>query len=82
MLAHKRWKQALIKSRILEAAVKNDQGMTSITEWLSQHRRQLHLNWTRTSLELLEVDQGPIRVDKKEKVKENDQVTKVFHQQD
>lgn len=66
----------------MEAAVKNDQGMTSITEWLSQHRRQLHLNWTRTSLELLEVDQDPIRVDKKEKVKENDRVTKVFHQQD
>lgn len=56
MRAHKRWKHTLIKSRILEAAVKNDQGMTSITGWLSQHRRQLHLNWTCTSLDLLEVD--------------------------
>lgn len=35
---------------------KNDQGMTSIAGWLSQHRRQLHLNWTRASLEKLEVD--------------------------
>lgn len=56
MWAHKRWKRSLIKSRILEAAVKNDQGMTSITGLLSHHRRQLHLNWTGNSLELPEVD--------------------------
>lgn len=56
MRAHKRWKRSLIKSRILEAAAKNDQGMTSITGLLSHHRRQLHLNWTCNSLELPEVD--------------------------
>lgn len=45
-----------IKSRILEAAVRNDQGVTSITVLLSHHRRQLHLNWTCNSLLVPKVD--------------------------
>lgn len=44
------------KEQDIGSSCENDQGMTSITGWLSQHRRQLHLNWTCNSLEVLEVD--------------------------
>ena len=43
----------LIKSRILEAALENDQVVTSIKGWICEHLRQLHLNWIASLIKML-----------------------------